>query len=88
MRNENNLHFAVGIYLEEIGGKRLRLVFDDLEGGLENWRKRCLFTFIEVDKGEAQSFQLSREAYAAIGDAVVARLLALDSLTGNITDPR
>jgi hypothetical protein len=80
--------YAVGISLVEKGGM-LRLVFDDLEltrASPAEWRERCFFTFLDVDREKALRYELGQEAYASIGDAVLARLLAIYSLVEEPTE--
>jgi hypothetical protein len=75
--------FGVNVSVDVSAEERLRLVFDDVAALDETgarWRKTCFFTFIDVDKQAALKYQFDRDACAAIGGAVLARLLALYSL--------
>lgn len=73
--------YALGISLARKPGGVLRLVLDDLKlkGSLPTeWRRRSFFTYIDIDEVLATSFRLSQGQYRAIGELVVARLLALN----------
>lgn len=75
------LGVSVSLVFNEEG--RLRLVVDDIElkdATPTEWRKRCLFTYFDVDRTAAMEYRLEQEVYAGIGDALLARLLALHSL--------
>lgn len=72
---------GIGIYIAIQSGETLRLVLDDLiadrdgEGGA--WRRRSFFTHIDLPAVQARSHQLAEDQYRAIGEAVMARLIAL-----------
>jgi hypothetical protein len=83
MQEAGNKRYAVVTYMNEGKSGTLRLTLDDAEAEGEEpeyWGKRGLFTFIDIEEEKARSFQLGPEVYAAIGGAVVARLLALDAV--------
>jgi hypothetical protein len=73
--------FALAIRLERHTGGTLRLVFDDLiaEGDSEgrSWRKWSFYTHLDVPEVRARTHQLEEKEYMAIGEAVMARLIAL-----------
>jgi hypothetical protein len=79
---EQKPRFAVGVSMEKLPNGALRLVLDDLEIEPQGsgWRHRCLFTHVDLEATAAMEYAMSREEYAQIGDAVVARLLALQAL--------
>jgi hypothetical protein len=75
--------FAVGISLDQRVDGMLRLVLDDLEatdGSGSNWRQWAFFTSIDLPLEKAKAHRLSEREYAAVGEAVLARLVALRSL--------
>jgi hypothetical protein len=74
--------FAVGISFTE-KEDTLRFILDDLKftgrsGG--EWKHRCFYTFIDIDRASAKSLQLTEEEFAAVGKAVLVRLMALHSV--------
>jgi hypothetical protein len=80
--------YGVGIFLAEREKGILRLVLDDLEpkGGLRpEWSQWAFFTFIDLPEAKATEHQLTEREYAAIGETVLARLLALRSLAPRIS---
>jgi hypothetical protein len=75
--------YAVGISLADENNDTLRLIFDDLEfagGTPTTWLQWAFFTVMDVPKGRAEEHELTEREYAAIGEAVLARLVALRSL--------
>lgn len=80
---------ALGISLARKPGGVLRLVLDDLKlrsGSPVEWRKRSFFTYIDIDEELAADFKLDKEQYRAIGELVLARLLALNELGEHTSD--
>ena len=82
MNNDNDIHksYAVGISLKKKGTKTLQLVFDDLElaaGPPAVWRHWAFFTSMDIPSDRAKEFRLTQREYASIGEAVLARLIAL-----------
>lgn len=80
---EMNKGYAVAITLKKKGTETLQLVFDDLElsaGPPAAWRHWAFFTSMDIPKDRAQEFRLTQREYASIGEAVLARLMALQSL--------
>ncbi len=74
---------AVGISLASRDAGTLRLILDDLE--LDNqspdvWRQWSFFTFIDLPITQAKEHRLTEQEYAAIGEILLARLIALNSL--------
>lgn len=70
--------FAVGISTTKPKQGTLRLVLDDLQyRGGHDWTARSFFTFFDIDERKAAEFALGDQQYARIGEAIVARLLAL-----------
>jgi hypothetical protein len=73
----------VGIVITAVerGAGRVRVVFDDVrvEDGAAHrrWRPIALFTWNEYEESALSEMSLSTEEFAAIGEAVVARLQAL-----------
>ena len=88
-RNAEQDHrdYALGIYFANQSGETLRLVFDDLIADRDNegysWRRRSFFTHIDLSEAEARSHQLGEDQYRAIGEAVMARLVALRELASS-----
>jgi hypothetical protein len=81
--------FGVNVTLDLSEEGRLRLILDDVEARDEagsQWRKRCLYTFLDVDKQSALEYRLDRELYAGIGDTLLARLLALYDLGEDVEE--
>jgi hypothetical protein len=75
--------FAVGISIDDRREGVMRLILDDLvrkEETPSEWRRWAFFTFIDVSQEKAAEHQLTEKEYAAIGEMVLARLLALRSL--------
>jgi hypothetical protein len=73
--------YGLGIYFANQSGETLRLVLDDLiadpDGEGYAWRRRSFFTHIDLPAEHARSHQLDQDQYKAIGEAVMARLIAL-----------
>jgi hypothetical protein len=70
--------------MDVLEGGQLRLTLDDLEAIKSDpqlWEKRCLFTHFDLDELGARTFQLGNDAYASVGEAVLARLFALNSVS-------
>jgi hypothetical protein len=76
--------FSVGVrLLNSTVDKRLELVLDDLESTDEQnmiWRKWAFFTSMNLDRHRALLHELTETEYAQIGQAVMARLVALRTL--------
>jgi hypothetical protein len=71
--------------MDILEGGRIRLTLDDLQSTEDDqhaWEKRCLFTYFDMSEMGARTFQLDHTEYASIGEAILARLLALDSIKG------
>jgi hypothetical protein len=80
--------FAVGVSLAHPGAGIVRLVLDDLEPtGRQRpeWDHWSFFTFIDLPEKETLSHGLREKEYAAIGQAILARLLALQAVESNST---
>jgi hypothetical protein len=69
---------AVSARLEDIED-RIRVVFDDLVE-VENeecvWQQWALFTHLDFPRNKMLAHELSEREYAAIGQAIILRLLA------------
>ena len=80
--SKQDTSFAVGIALEDTGGRTVRLVLDDLRtlGAPGDWRRWAFFTFMDLDRERMFSHQLEDRQYARIGEAIVARLIALQGV--------
>lgn len=81
--------FAVGISLAHPSDGILRLVLDDLEptsSQRPEWDHWSFFTFIDLPEREALSHGLREKEYAAIGKAILARLLALQAVESNSSE--
>lgn len=75
--------YAVCASLEETPEGEIRIVLDDLRsvGPLPGaWRHFAFFTEMILDRESALSHSLTDEDYMALGQAVMARLVALRSL--------
>lgn len=75
--------YAVGISMQTTDSGSLRLVLDDLELDSQSpvtWKRWSFFTFIDLPADQAMRHGLTQREYASIGEAVLARLLALRSL--------
>jgi hypothetical protein len=76
--------YSVGMRMLSTGGK-LELVLDDLEsedGQASSWRKWAFFTSMVLDQQRVLCHELTDAEYARIGQAVMARLVALRALEG------
>lgn len=73
---------GLAICLRALEDGRLRLVFDDVIADSEEWpqlwKSHVFFTHTGFDAERLRSMSLSESQFAQIGEAVVARLLALD----------
>lgn len=80
---DDGVRGEIGIVISAVerGVGRVRVVFDDVraEGGATNrcWRPITLFTWNEYDESALAEMALAAEEFAAIGEAVVARLQAI-----------
>lgn len=83
--------FAVCAYLSEGTDRQRELRLDDLKlsgRSPEQWDHWAFFTSIRIDKERAFSHSLTETEYSAIGKAVVARLVALQSLENYTQRPK
>lgn len=74
--------FAIGIRLV-VTDDRLEWILNDLQSsGDQNgiWRKWAFFTSMDLDRDRALLHNLTDTEYARIGQAVMARLVALRTL--------
>jgi hypothetical protein len=75
---------GVAICLRPLEGGRLCLIFDDVVADSDQWpqlwRSHVFFTQKDYEAQQFQSMGLSENQFAQIGEAVVARLLALNDL--------
>ncbi|MES2405085.1 MAG: hypothetical protein V4567_12220 [Pseudomonadota bacterium] len=72
---------GVVVSLHNTASGRSRLIFDDVfaEGGDPRaWKHRALYTYAELDDARLNEMSLPDEDYRRIGEALVARLLALN----------
>lgn len=73
--------YALAIHLETHTDGILRLVFDDLiadcDSESRSWRKWSFYTHLDLPEVRARTHQLEEKEYTAIGEAVMARLIAL-----------
>lgn len=73
--------YAVGVSLADNNKPdTVRLIFDDLEfagGEPSTWRQWAFFTHMDVPRARAEEHELTEREYAAIGQALLARLFAL-----------
>jgi hypothetical protein len=74
---------GVAVCLRDMGNGTSRLFFDDVEADkAENpitWQFNCFYTFTpELDNSSLDNMSLTNEQFQKIGEAVVARLLALN----------
>jgi hypothetical protein len=75
--------YAVGVSLDDTNADTVRLIFDDLEfaGGEPNtWKQWAFFTYMDIPRKRAVEHELTEREYAAIGEALLARIVALRSL--------
>jgi hypothetical protein len=75
--------YAVGVSLGKSTKDTVRLIFDDLELASEplaTWRQWSFFTFIDLSRERVEEHRLTQREYASIGEAILARLIALQSL--------
>lgn len=75
--------FAVGIYLSGSSRGGIELKLDDLElegGAPPRWKHWAFFTSLPLDEARMLSHELTDDEYAAIGRAVLARLVAFRAL--------
>lgn len=75
--------FGVSVCLRDMGNGKSRLFFDDVKSDkVENpisWQFDYFYTFTpEFDNAEIDAMNLTSEGFQEIGEAVVARLLALN----------
>jgi len=79
IRNE----LGVAVCLRDMGNGASRLFFDDVSADkTENpisWKFDCFYTFTpELENNTLDEMQLTNQQFQQIGEAVVARLLALN----------
>lgn len=82
--NGTRYGYAVGISVQTTETGSLRLVLDDLELDGRSpitWKHWAFFTLFDLPEDRALHHDLAQSEYAAIGEAVLARLLALRSLS-------
>jgi hypothetical protein len=75
---------GVAVCLRRLESGQLRLIFDDVvaesDRWPQSWRSHVFFTHNDYDAQQLCSMRLSENQFAQIGEAVVARLLALNNL--------
>lgn len=76
--------FGVAVCLRDMGNGTSRLFFDDVKADkAENpimWQFDCFYTFTpELHNSSIDDMDLTDEQFQKIGEAVVARLLALNN---------
>jgi hypothetical protein len=75
---------GVAVCLRRLEDGRLRLIFDDVVADTDqwpqSWRSHVFFTHNDYDEQQLCGMRLSENQFAQIGEAVVARLLALNRL--------
>lgn len=69
--------------LRDMGNGKSRLFFDDVKADKQenpiSWEFDCFYTFTpELENAEIDFMNLTNERFQEIGEAVVARLLALN----------
>jgi hypothetical protein len=85
MENDDKIrcNFGVAVCLRDMGNGSSRFFFDDIRADkIENpisWKYDCFFTFTpELENTTLDEMQLTDHQFQQIGEAVVARLLALN----------
>jgi len=75
---------GVAVCLRRLENGRLRLIFDDViaesDQWPQSWRSHVFFTENDYDAQLLCTMGLSENQFAQIGEAVVARLLAVNDL--------
>jgi hypothetical protein len=77
--------FAIAIRLRNADVNKLELILDDVESRDEqnlSWHKWAFFTSMGLNRHRALCHELTDAEYARIGQAVMARLVALRALEG------
>ena len=76
---------GITVFIEKAENNSLRLVLNDVESTTENdnpnWKHSVLFTSNNYDENDLKNLSLSKEQFAEIGENIIIRLLALNSLT-------
>lgn len=73
---------GVVVTLLDIGDGRIRLIMDDVSSDdlrrETSWKHEWFFTRMQFDSEATDEMRLSADTYRAIGESVMARLLALN----------
>lgn len=75
--------YSVCVSMVEESNEDLRITFDDIKLTSQSpvcWKQFSFFTDLQVERVRVLSHQLTEKEYAAIGGALMARLVALMSL--------
>ena len=82
--NELRSRKGLAICLRPLQNAQLRLIFDDVIADSDRWpqvwRSHVFFTHNDYNAERLCAMNLSENQFAQIGEAVVARLLALNDL--------
>lgn len=85
MNYDDNIRskYGLAVSLRDIGNGSSRLFFDDIQADQEenpiDWKFDCFYTFTpELNNSEIDNMNLTDGQFREIGEAVVARLLAIN----------
>jgi hypothetical protein len=85
METDDGVRSSIGVVatLVDAGDGTSRLILDDVASagkvGVADWKHVRLFTRIQFGSCEADEMRLPADTYKAIGESVMARLLALNA---------